>query len=78
MTTEYLLKGLASSVKMQGSSTREMMMMDGEDGCLKGWVGSWAVDHCQAWRGWCNREGELVVWQGTAVTLSLRRTYCDA
>ena len=51
-------------------------MMDGEDGCLEGWVGSWAVDRCQAWRGWHTREGRLVVWQGTAVTLSLRRTYC--
>ena len=45
------MKGLASSVKMQGSSTREMMMMEGEDGHLDGWVGSWTVDRCQAWRG---------------------------
>jgi len=55
-----------------------MMMGKGEEGCLEGWVGSWTVDHRQAWGGWFNREEGLVVWQGTAVSLSLRRTCCDA
>jgi len=32
MTTEQRLQGLASSIKMKGSSTPVMMMMDGEDG----------------------------------------------
>ena len=79
MTTEQRLKGLASSAKMQGSSAWVMVLRDGEDGRLNGWAaGSWAVDRCQALGGGFNREGGLVVWQGTAVTLSLRRTCCDA
>jgi len=72
------MKGLAPSVRMQGSSARE----DDDNGWRRshseGWVGSWAVDRCQAWRRWVNREGGLVEWHGTAVTLSLRRTCCDA
>jgi len=40
------VKGLAPSVRMQGSSTRE----DDDDGWRRrhseGWVGSWAVDRC--------------------------------
>jgi len=60
---------------MQGSSTRE----DDDDGWRRrhseGWVGSWTVDRSKAWRGGFDRDGALVVWQGTTVTLSLRRTY---
>jgi len=48
---------------MQVSSTRVMMMRDGEEGVPEGWVGSWAVDRCQAWGGGFNKEGELVMWQ---------------
>jgi len=55
-----------------------VMMGNGEEGCPEGWVDGWVVDRCQAWRGRFNREGGLVVWQGTAVNLSLRQTYCGA
>jgi len=58
--------------------TGRMMMGDGEEGFPKGWVGSWAVDRCQAWRGGFDREGGLVMWLRPTATLSLRRTHCDA